>query len=188
MGSQDDRPAPAEGSGEQGWDLRVETCRISLWRGYLVSAFYARATGDSTGASIGEPSSAFRWRRSAAPDTQEARLAQYELASRLKADGWTQTGQGDQWYETDFARPVLVPSHRPAGGSPHGEAAPLPEREPDPAVPPVRSAPPQPAPPGPAAAPPATHPDPWRAVARAGLVTAIALLGWVAAHPSIVGA
>lgn len=190
MDWKDDEPPESEGL-QAGWELRMETCRILLWRGYLTSVFYARRTGDVPGTSIEEQSSPFRWRRPSPPDTEEAHRAHDELMSRLKDSGWTQTGRGDAWYEAELARPQLVPSVQ--------EREPVPVLEPAPVVVPPTSL--QPAPREPRAAAPARAPAPaastettvpghdrWRLAAAAGLVTAVALLSWVATHPSTGGA
>jgi hypothetical protein len=194
---QDER---ADGDSAEGWESRVETCRIVLWRGYLTSAFYARATDDPAGEPIGESSTPFRWRRAAVPDTPEARSAHREVVSRLEENGWTPTGRGAEWYATDLARTVLVPSRGSADDPPAAEAS-LPEREPEPEPAPapprfVPPPPPRPVRPAPARArvraPGVQAPRStrriagWRVAAAAGLVTAIGLLGWVATHPSSV--
>lgn len=153
------------------WELNVETCRVELWRGYLTSSFVARLEGDVAGTVV-DSSSSFRWRSAKPPDTQEAKLAHYELVSRLKGAGWSPSGEVGEWYETELARPTLVP--------PKAE----PEPEPEPAAPaPVavvaRADPPTPEPTPLAIAAPR---DRWRAVAAAGLLAAVAFLVVLALH------
>jgi len=166
---------------QQDWEIRVETCRVELWRGYVTSSFVARVVDGPELGAVLDTSSSFRWRGSRTPDTEEARLAHHELVSRLKAGGWSPSGDGTQWYETELARPTLVP---PAEAEP--EAA---EDEPPPvavtAAPPVEPEPeaPPPARPAPepvAPQPPRAHNDRWRGVARIGLLIAIAFLVVVA--------
>lgn len=176
------------------WQERVETCRIVLWRGYATSAFYARSTDDPDGGSVGGPSGSFRWWRGAPPDTPEARAAHLEVVSRLEQEGWTRTGQGREWYATEFARTVLAPVAEAAN---EPELVPEPAPEPGLFVPPPPPEPepeaeqepeprwePAPRPPAYVAAGPGRRVDGWRVAAAAGLVTAIALVGWVATHPS----
>ena len=193
MAPQEDESTEAESA--EGWEPRVQTCRIVLWRGYVTSAFYARATDGSSGKPIVEPSASFRSRRAAAPGAQEARSAHADVVSRLESEGWIQTGRGAEWYATEFARSVLVPVSAPdtESAQPAAEPPPEPAREPAP----VSSPPPEPAqpPPVPAAAPRpsrvARAPQPrrprsgWRVAAATGLLTAIGLLGWAATHPSV---
>jgi hypothetical protein len=184
MDRHDGTTAPGEGDGGEGWEPQVETCRIVLWRGYRKSSFYVRPDGDAPETSIGAPSTSFRRHGSAAPDTPEARLAQQELVSRLEANGWVQTGRGDDWYEAEFARTTLVPARRPAEVAEEIAEA-VPEHEPEHRrpMPAARITPP--------AAPPPSPParerrrlDRWRVAAAAGLAAAIGLLGWFATHPS----
>lgn len=149
--------------------LKVETCRIVLWRGYATSAFYARAADDPTETSIGEPSSSFRWRSQTAPDTPDARLAHRELVSRLQEDGWVETGQGGEWYATELARSAAqrdealarmdFPVTTEAGLARMFDVT-----------------------------RPRRHVDRWRVAAAAGLVAAVGVLSWTATHPSVVGA
>jgi len=84
-------------------ELRTETCRIVLWRGYLRSAFYVRLDGAPSHEWVGPPSPAFRGQRS-------ARRAHAALLSRLAAAGWTPSGQGPEWYETTLVRPIGAPA------------------------------------------------------------------------------
>jgi len=155
--------------GGEGSEPQVETCRVVLWHGYATSAFYARATDDPTETSIGEPSFSFRRQRRAAPDTPDARLAHRELVSRLKEDGWVETGQGGEWYETELARSAAQ----------RDEALALRE------FPVTTEA-------GLARMFDVTRPkrrvDRWRVAAAAGLLAAVGLLSWTASHPSVVGA
>ena len=180
----DGTTASGEGEGAAGWEPRVETCRIGLWRGYRESSFYARPDGDTAGTSIGAPSTSFRRRGSAAPDTPEARLALQELVSRLEANGWVQTGRGGDWYEAEFARTTLVPSRRADEiAEETAEAAPEHEPEHHRPMPAARTIPPASSPPTPPV-PERRHLDRWRVAAATGLAAAIGLLGWFAAHPS----
>jgi hypothetical protein len=186
-------PPDGEGAEAQTWELRVETCRIVLWRGYRAAAFYARPGLDQD-VSLGEPSSSFRLRGSGAPQSDAARLAHRELLQRLTAEGWSRTGTGNEWYATELARPVAVP----VAADPAAE----PEPAPPPQAPPERPRVLEPAPAAvaPAVPPPAlrTAPpavrrkrrqvDEWQVLAATALVLAIFLLGWVAAHASAVGA
>ena len=120
--------APGEGYG--GREPQVETCRIVRWRGYRKEAFYAHRAGDPPETSLGEQSPAFRWRGPATPeDAPEARSAHLELVSRLKEEGWTEIGQGKEWYETELARAVVVGSEGFDRGPDDGRADPLPEPE-----------------------------------------------------------
>lgn len=117
---------------------------------------------------------------------EEARLAHYELVSLLKNGGWSPNGEGDEWYETELARPTLVPVREPDDVpsepapqvavvvAPSVERAPL-EHEPEPV--PVR----QPPEPSDVAAATARH-DRSRAVALVGLLVAIAFLVFVVTH------
>jgi hypothetical protein len=173
------------------WELQVETCSIELWRGYLTASFIARvAEGEEAGAVV-ESSSSFRWRSSHPPDTEEAKLAHYEILALLKASGWSPRGEGGQWYETELARPTLVPP-RPAPAQ--VVPAPVEEREPPPPAAIVRETPvpetlPPPSPQPIRAAPPpvpvpavAVSADRWRIAAFAGLAAAIAFLVLVGLH------
>jgi hypothetical protein len=166
------------------WQLRVETCRIELWRGYVTSSFVARsAEGD--GAAVAEASPAFRWRGKRAPDSEEAKLAHYELLKRLKDDGWSETdGRGEEWYELELARPTMVPRSEP---EPVDEEPEPREQTPEPVVvesPPLP--PPRPAPvlaevaPLPAAAP--RQRDAWRLTAAIALVAALFFLLLLVLH------
>jgi hypothetical protein len=197
MGLEDDTATP--GDGGEGSEPEMETCRVVLWRGYRTSVFYARATGDPSGTSIAEPSFSFRSRSRDAPDTPDARVAHDELVSRLKDDGWVETGNGGVWYETELARPALVPYRDEADTGRREEAASLLEPEPEPEPPPaLPSRLPVPPPEVPAVTEAAlarlfdvTRPkrrvDRWRLAAAAGLVAAVVLLSWAATHPSAVG-
>jgi hypothetical protein len=183
---------------QEDWELRVETCRIALWRGYLTSSFVARVTeGPERGAVI-ETSSSFRWRGSKARDLEEARLAHHELVSLLKNAGWSPNGEGAEWYETELARPTLVPPREPdvVGSEPEPEpqaaavAAPSVEQEPleheeEPL--PVRQAPERSEPPPSPDPPVADQPRPARrdrsrVVALVGLLVAIVFLVIVVTH------
>ncbi len=84
-------------------ELRTETCRVVLWRGYLRSAFYVRLDGARSQEWAEPPSPAFRGQRS-------ARRAHAKLLARLAAAGWTPAGQGPEWYETTLARPIGGPA------------------------------------------------------------------------------
>ena len=120
--------APGEGYG--GREPQLETCRIVRWRGYRKEAFYAHRAGDPPETSLGEQSPAFRWRGPATPeDAPEARSAHLELVARLKAEGWTEIGQGKDWYETELARAVVVGSEGFDRATEDGRANPLPESE-----------------------------------------------------------
>jgi hypothetical protein len=176
---------------QEDWELHVETCRIALWRGYLTSSFVARVTeGPERGAVI-ETSSSFRWRGSKPRDLEEARLAHHELVSLLKNAGWSPNGEGAEWYETELARPTLVPPLEP-------DVAPS-EPEPEPApqaavvvAPPVEQEPleheQEPVPVREAPASPVADQlrparrDRWRAVALVGLLVAIVFLVVVVTH------
>jgi hypothetical protein len=164
-----------------------------------MSAFYASASpeDDASGESVVEPSTSFRSRDVGTPDAPEVHSAHAELVARLKEDGWVPTGQGVEWYAAEFARSVLVPVAKTAVAPPSPEVAPPTQEEPEPASPPARSALPalpQAEPAAPAVVPAPTpvasagrttrRVDGWRIAAGAGLATAIALLGWVATHPS----
>jgi hypothetical protein len=186
-------------SGEQeDWELSVETCRIALWRGYVTSSFVARVTeGPETGAVI-ETSSSFRWRGSKPRDMEEARLAHYELVSLLKNEGWSPSGEGAEWYETELARPTLVPPREPDVADSEPEPEPEPhvavvlaptveqaalEREPVPAPvrqPPERSEPPPATPVADQLRPARRNRS--RAVALVGLLVAIVFLVLVVTH------
>lgn len=182
--------------------LTVDRCRIGFWRGYLVSTFYARPTGGAEGTSVGGPSAPFRWRRGSTPTTEEARLAHRELVARLEADGWTVTGRGDQWYETELSRPRLA-TRAPRTDDP----APAVETETiasadtatagaTVALPPQHAFPASQDRPPAAAAVSATQPptrvgirvaserpqNRWRAAAALGLTAACALLVWATTH------
>lgn len=185
--------APSEE--QEDWELNVESCRIALWRGYVTSRFVARvAEGQESGAVI-ETSSSFRWRGSKPRDMEEARLAHYELVSLLKNGGWSPTGEGAEWYETELARPTLVPPREP--DDPRSEPAPQvavvvappveqeplehpPTPEPVPVRQPERSEPPPAAPVTDQLRP--TRRDRWRAVALIGLLVAIVFLVVVVTH------
>jgi hypothetical protein len=187
------------------WELSVETCRIDLWRGYVTSSFVARLSEGPEAGAVIETSSSFRWRGSRPRDMEEAKLAHYELVSHLKADGWSPNGELGEWYETELARPTLVPPREPEAAVDEPEPAsdvavvvvPPPRREPpeaaplerEPAEPAFeRSVPePPPAQPEPAAAPaadqlPPPRRDRWRGAAVVGLLVAIVFLVVVATH------
>ena len=166
------------------WVLHVETARVELWRGYLTARFVARSSDD--GAAVTAESTAFRWRSSKAPDTEEARLAHYELVGRLKAEGWSPSGDGGEWYETELNRPTMVP--RTVEEKPPEQAVVVPA--PAPVLPPplpvevIADATPAPS----RFEPPrlvevhedadtqVAPRDPWRVVASVGLVLALAFL------------
>lgn len=183
----DDTPAEEEA---EGWEPRLETCRIVLWRGYVTSAFTARTTHDHRGVVVAQPSASFRSRSATAPDTPETRSAHADVVSRLEADGWVQAGQGAAWYETEFARTVLVPVRAPEAAPEGAQPEPLPAVALEPApVAAVAAPPPRPAPepePAPVArvARPSRRGAGWRLAAATGLVAALGLLGWFATHPS----
>jgi hypothetical protein len=185
------------------WKLHVEICRIELWRGYLSSSFVALPVDGPDGVAVIEPSSNFNWRGSRTPDSQEARLAHYELVSRLKGDGWTPTGQGDEWYQTELSRPTLVAPEEDDALFVDELDEPLAD---EPALRPVAVvAPPEPPPPPVVAEPlpepaadaepelePEDEPEPaverprtrdrWQLAALVGLAIAICLILWVATH------
>ena len=192
-GPDDQVPPERPGEPRQDWALRIETCRIGLWRGYVTASFCARSLDRAPGLAVAEPSSAFRWRKGSGTETEEARLAHYELLARLKSEGWTPTGQGDTWYATELTLPQLVPSAEPSVDVRHA----VPEPEPEPVSLPILAAQPAPAPaasetrPPPhlvVVAPPRNRLDRWRLASATGLVAALVLLGWVATHASAVGA
>ncbi|HEY3541701.1 MAG TPA: hypothetical protein VGK79_04085 [Gaiellaceae bacterium] len=171
------------------WRLHVETCRIDLWRGYLSSSFVAVPVDGPTDVAVIEPSTSFSWRSKKPPDSQEARLAHYELVARLKADGWTPTGQRGEWYETELSRPTLIEPGEDDLDEPPFALLPEPTPEPEPA--PEPPAPPPPPEPEPVAEPPrlaavAAAPsaarDRWQVAAMIGLLIALALIVWVATH------
>lgn len=188
----------AQSEEQEDWELSVETCRIALWRGYMTSSFVARVTGGPESGAVIETSSSFRWRGSKPRDMEEARLAHYELVSILKNEGWSPSGEGAEWYETELARPTLVPPRDPdvAGSEPEPapqvgvvvappvEQEPLDrERVPLPVPQPPERSEPAPAP----AAPVADTPEPERrnrsrAVALVGLLVAIVFLVLVVTH------
>jgi hypothetical protein len=173
---------------QEDWELSVETCRIALWRGYSTASFIARVTEGAEKGAVVETSSSFRWRGSKPRDLEEARLAHYELVSLLKNAGWSPNGEGAEWYETELARPTLVPAREPEVArteppqrvavvdAPSVEQEPL-EPEPEPEPLPVR----QPPETSELAAAPARH-DRSRAVALVGLLVAIAFLVFVVTH------
>jgi hypothetical protein len=199
-GPEDQVPSDGPGEPPQGWALRIETCRIELWRGYMTASFYARSIDRAPGLAVAEPSTAFRWRKGSGIETEEARLAHYELLARLKSEGWTLTGEGDTWYATELALPVLVPADEPGADEldavPEPEPVslpvlvalhePEPEREPEPAAPETR--PPPHLVVAAVVPPPRSRLDRWRLASATGLVAALVLLGWVATHASAVGA
>jgi hypothetical protein len=170
--------------------------------------FVARAERDGQVEEVCAPSSAFRWRRSSPPDTQESRVAHSELVGRLEDEGWTKRLDGEPWYAAEFTRPLpvsaLVEPERTVRYEPVVEVEPAPRvEEPQPAylatvLPPnpVAEPVPRPAPPRPVTVVPAEEPvdesepsrrrrrDWWRYVAGAGLAAAVALLVRVFTHGS----
>ena len=160
------------------WRLHVETCRIDLWRGYLSSSFVAVPVDGPTDVAVIEPSTSFSWRSKKPPDSQEARLAHYELVARLKADGWTPTGRRGEWYETELSRPTLIEpveddlDEPPVAVLLEPEPAPPPEPEPVAERPRLAAV---------AVVPPAAR-DRWQLAAMIGLLIALALIVWVATH------
>jgi Domain of unknown function (DUF4115) len=106
-----------------------DRCKITRWRGYTRSTFYA-TTPDGT---MFE-SKPFAWPHAAPPppDHEGARWCYEALVERLLAGGWERESQGVIWYETGFVRgapgmaPATVVSEEPA-------AQPEPEPEPEPA-------------------------------------------------------
>ena len=178
MAGREDR---ARGAEEQGWALATESCRIGLSRGRLTATFYARRPGDRPGDPSTEHSSPFRWLESSGAGSDEARLSHYELLARLKADGWTPTGQGDEWYATELTLPLLVRADEPAAVELRADPQPEPAGAVLSAFVPELAAP---------AAPrtPVTAARRWRFASATGLLAALALLGWVATHASAVGA
>ena len=189
-------PSPEE---QEDWELSVETCQIELWRGYVTSSFVARLIeGAEPGAAV-DTSTSFRWRSSQPPDTEEAKLAHYELVSRLKAAGWSPGNEGGEWYETELARPTLVPPRPPESGADDAEQPPEPTPAPTPATAAVTAVAsprveadqelrPVPRPKGQrresltAARELPRGRDRWRAVAIAGLVVAIVFLVVLVLH------
>jgi hypothetical protein len=145
--------------------VRVETCRIELWRGYVSASFIARST-EGEGEAVSEPSKSFRWRSSGPPDTQHAKLAHYLLLMRLKDEGWTESGEGQEWYEIELARPSAEP--RPDEPEPtYIEPDPLPLPLPAPVM---RNVVPLPA------LEPRPPRDTWRVTAAVGLAVALLFL------------
>lgn len=179
--------AHAEHEGD--WDVRVETCRVDLWRGYLTSSFVARrADGDDEG-DVVDTSSSFRWRSSRPPTTEEARLSHYELLSRLKDAGWAPTGEGEEWYAAELARPTFVPRADGEEAELHREQvpeqvpAPSEEAAPVPAPTLIVALPAEPATVEPEhAATRRPRRDPWRIAAMVGLLLAIVFLVVLATH------
>ena len=168
------------------WRLHIETCRVDLCRGYLSSSFVAVPVDSPTDVAVIEPSTSFSWRSTKPPHSQEARLAHYELVARLKADGWTPTGQRGEWYETELSRPTLIEPVEDDLDEP--PVAVLPEPEPQPEPEPEPAPPPEPEPVAErprlaavAAVPPAAR-DRWQLAAMVGLLIALALIVWVATH------
>lgn len=182
----------AHAESSQEWEVRVETCRISLWRGYVTSSFAARLVDGADGGALVDASSSFRWRRTGPPDTEEARLAHHELLSRLGSDGWAPSGEGAEWYAVELARPVLVRPTDAAPPEPEPAEVPAPEGGASQPSPVARVEPPPPVAQEPAPSPPAeesvveprSHPhgDRWRVAATVGLLVAVALLVLLAAH------
>jgi hypothetical protein len=154
---------------ERPWDVRLETCRIELWRGYVSAGFVAKNADG-----VVAESSTFKWRTARPPDSEEARLAFYELVGLLKSAGWTASGDGAEWYDATFARPVMVVEE------PEPVEAPEPEPEPTPSPPPRVPAAPVPA--ATAVRAPRSHLDAWRLTAFVALPVAVALLAWAALH------
>jgi hypothetical protein len=180
---------------DRDWDVRVETCRVGLWRGYLTASFTATLIDGPGNGTVVDSSSSFRWRRADPPDTEEARLAHYELLSRLQEGGWTPSAEGDPWYAAELSRPTMVPREEetaepePAPAAhvePEHAGEPEPEPEPEPVVRAVverpRTAEPEPEPqPQQRAAALRPH-DRWRIAALVGLVLAIAFLAVLVTH------
>ena len=188
----------AQSEEQEDWELSVETCRIALWRGYVTSSFVARVTGGPESGAVIETSSSFRWRGSKPRDMEEARLAHYELVSLLKNEGWSPSSEGAEWYETELARPTLVPPRDPDVADSEPEPAPpvgvvvAPPVEQEPLdrerVPLAVRQPPERTEPAPAAAAPVADApgrarrNRSRAVALVGLLVAIVFLVLVVTH------
>jgi hypothetical protein len=83
----------------------LETCEISLWRGYVKCGFVALPTEETR--LLGEPpaSRLFRHKGNDEPVAEGvAGHAHAELVERLLADGWEPVGRGSTWYSQRFAR------------------------------------------------------------------------------------
>jgi hypothetical protein len=174
--SSDHAPSPREDL-----ELRVETCRIRLWKGYVTGMFYAAILDDAPdeGESVCEPSASFKWR--GRNDSEEARAAHRDVVSRLAAAGWTLAGAaGDPWYATSFTRTVFAPREQPAADEfCDDDETPVPE----PPAPEPPTSPPPALPP--AAARKGIRVDVWRVTAVTGLAAATLAAVWLAVHDGV---
>jgi hypothetical protein len=174
--SSDHAPSPREDL-----ELRVETCRIRLWKGYVTGMFYAAILDDAPdeGESVCEPSPSFKWR--GRNDSEEARAAHRDVVSRLAAAGWTLAGAaGDPWYATSFTRTVFAPREQPAAAEfCDDDETPVPE----PPAPEPPTSPPPALPP--AAARKGIRVDVWRVTAVTGLAAATLAAVWLAVHDGV---
>jgi|GEM_PF-3262098 len=175
--------------------LVLEECTIVRWRGYTRSTFVACL---ADGTPVAE-SRAFKCRGDGAPPQDgPAAEALAQLVGELETLGWTRTGRGEAWFDVRHGRWVEaeeLPEPEPVEDDappelPPAAARPLPPplpvhvvRETEPVAPTAPAAPsPAAREPEPASAPPGSHRRHPRGIALVsvlGIVTALALGGYV---------
>jgi hypothetical protein len=83
------------------------TCQIAYWRGYVKSAFYARAFDESGQEVALAESPRFRAQGKDLPDqTEQAVAAHEELTAQLANEGWEADGRDATWFGRTFRRRV----------------------------------------------------------------------------------
>lgn len=80
-------------------------CRITWWRGYVNSVFYAIARTAAGDEQVIAESPHFRWHK-AEPPPQNAKAleAHRSLLELLERDGWSVAGTGDDWFAHELER------------------------------------------------------------------------------------
>jgi hypothetical protein len=84
----------------------TRTCEIQWWRGYVMSEFFVVETTAEGATAVTAASSRFRWHKREPPgETAQAVAAFSELLERLKGEGWTVTGRGEDWFSAKLQMP-----------------------------------------------------------------------------------
>ena len=93
-----------ETSREEDTEVAVESCQITLWRGYFRYQLFA-ATGPSSTGRAFALSPYFRLKDAEAPGAK-AIAALQELLDQLEAEGWSVVLEGRIWYAFTLERPL----------------------------------------------------------------------------------